>query len=143
MQKVRRNTRQRQVIFEELGRLKTHPTASELHAIVQRRLPRVSLGTVYRNLELMVRQGLVRKLQGPGESARFDGDPDRHLHVRCLGCGHIGDVPGVVAKLKGECPESAGGFEILHLRAELEGLCARCLESLPAEDVARLRGREE
>jgi Fur family ferric uptake transcriptional regulator len=105
-------------------------------------LPRVSLGTVYRNLELLVQQGLVRKLEGNGERARFDGDPDRHLHVRCLGCGRIGDVPSVVAELKGECPASSGGFEILGLRAELTGLCAECRRNLPPQDVARLRGRE-
>jgi Fur family ferric uptake transcriptional regulator len=142
MEKPRRNTRQRKVILEELRRLEVHPTASELHAVVQRRLPRVSLGTVYRNLELLVQQGLVRKLVGHGERARFDGDPDRHLHVRCLACGHIGDVPGVVAELTGEWPESAGGFEILGLRAELTGLCAECKKRLPPEEVARLRGRE-
>ena len=49
-----RNTTQRQVIFEELRRQQTHPTAAELHEIVRRRLPRISLGTVYRNLELLI-----------------------------------------------------------------------------------------
>lgn len=143
MEKVRRNTRQRQVILEELRRLETHPTAAELHVIVQRRLPRVSLGTVYRNLELLNRHGLVRKLEGHGARARFDGDPDSHLHVRCVGCGYIGDVPGVFAELRGECPESSSGFEILGLSAELTGLCPQCRSSLPREDVARLRGRED
>ena len=57
-----RHTRQRQVILEELQNTDTHPTAAELHGRVRVLLPRISLGTVYRNLELLVKNGMARKL---------------------------------------------------------------------------------
>ncbi len=61
-----RNTRQRRLILEELRKLKTHPTAASLYAIVRRRMPKISLGTVYRNLELLNQMGMIRKLDFSG-----------------------------------------------------------------------------
>ena len=69
-----RNTPQRKVILEELQKAASHPTAAELYEIVRRRLPRISLGTVYRNLELLSESGLIRKLSMGSAEARFDGD---------------------------------------------------------------------
>ena len=82
-----RMTTQRQVILEELRKLKSHPTAGELCQIVRQRLPRISLGTVYRNLEILSRSGVVLKLDVAGLEMRFDGTVDNHYHVRCLDCG--------------------------------------------------------
>ena len=73
--RIQRNTRQRQVILEELRCLESHPTAAALHAIVRRRLPKISLGTVYRNLELLARKGMIQKLESAGAEAR----PQRRL----------------------------------------------------------------
>src|SRR2546428_7901699 len=69
-----------------------HPTAEAVHQMVRCRLPRVSLGTVYRNLRLLVAQGLVKELPGP--HARFDCNLSEHHHFTCLACGRIPDVPG-------------------------------------------------
>lgn len=55
-----RMTRQRAVILEELRKTATHPTADELYSIVRRRLPRISLGTVYRNLDFLADSGEIR-----------------------------------------------------------------------------------
>ena len=71
--KLRRNTPQRRIILEELCAVTTHPTAGELYGIVRRRLPRVSLGTVYRNLEVLYANGVINKLDYAGAEARFDG----------------------------------------------------------------------
>ena len=71
--RLQRNSRQRQVILEELRKLTSHPTAAVLYAVVRRRLPKISLGTVYRNLELLARMGVVQKLELAGGEARFDG----------------------------------------------------------------------
>ena len=56
-----RMTRQRAVILEELRKVKTHPTADELNSIVRERLPRISLGTVYRNLDFLADTGEIRR----------------------------------------------------------------------------------
>ena len=78
-----RVTRQRRVILEELRKLTSHPTAPALYEVVRRRLPRISLGTVYRNLELLARAGFIQRLDLQGAEARFDGNPEHHYHVRC------------------------------------------------------------
>ena len=121
-----RMTRQRKAILDELKTLGTHPTADEVYARVRRKLPRVSLGTVYRNLELLASGGDIRTLQLAGKQMRFDGTPDPHDHVRCLDCGRIDDVP----------PSSTGGaeeriqrsldYEIVGRRLEFTGYCPRC-----------------
>ena len=67
-------TRQRPVILEELKNLTTHPTADELYSMVRRRLPRISLGTVYRNLEILSEMGLAQKLESAGAQRRYGGD---------------------------------------------------------------------
>ena len=82
-----RMTRQRAVILEELRKVKTHPTADELYSIVRERLPRISLGTVYRNLDFLADTGEIRRLEAAGTTKRFDGDISWHQHVRCIHCG--------------------------------------------------------
>ncbi|MBN2024208.1 MAG: transcriptional repressor [Pirellulales bacterium] len=127
----RRNTRQRAVVLEELRGVNTHPTAVELYQIVRRRLPKISLGTVYRNLELLSRAGTIRKLDlGSGE-ARFDGDTRRHEHVRCVRCGRVGDVDASPEEMAGRgalerLSTQAGGYQILGYRLEFLGVCPRC-----------------
>ena len=87
-----RMTRQRMVILEELRKVKTHPTADELYAMVRTRMPRISLGTVYRNLDFLTESKEILKLESAGSIRRFDGDTRPHQHVRCRVCGKIGDV---------------------------------------------------
>ena len=67
-----RNTRQRRIILEELRGVKSHPTAVEIFERVRRRLPKISLGTVYRNLDLLTRLGMIQKLEWSAGEARFE-----------------------------------------------------------------------
>jgi Fur family ferric uptake transcriptional regulator len=86
------NTNQRRIIIEELQKLTSHPTAEELYRIVRQRLPQISLGTVYRNLEVLSEAGEILKLEIAGRQKRFDGNTSRHLHMRCSNCGGVSDV---------------------------------------------------
>ena len=90
--KLQRNTRQRQVILEELQKLTSHPTAPDLYGIVRKRLPKISLGTVYRNLELLTRHNVIKKLDLRGSVAHFDGNSTLHYHVRCSCCDQVDDL---------------------------------------------------
>ncbi|MCP3966451.1 MAG: transcriptional repressor [Lentisphaerae bacterium] len=85
-------TSQRRVILSELRKLKSHPTADELYTIVREKLPQISLGTVYRNLDQMAEAGIVQRLELCGRQKRFDGNIDRHYHMRCPDCGAVKDV---------------------------------------------------
>ena len=93
-----RMTRQREVILEEIRNAKTHPSADEVYEMVRKRLPRISLGTVYRNLEILSKLGEIQKLELGGDIKRFDWNPKKHYHIRCLNCGRVDNAP--VAPLK-------------------------------------------
>lgn len=134
-----RKTRQREVILEELRSVHHHPTASELFEVVRRRLPRISLGTVYRNLDLLVSHGLVQKLESGRGQARFDGDPDRHFHVRCVQCGRVADVSQAPLTQDLDTGERIEGYEILGFRVEYVGVCETCGTRVPPGERRRLR----
>ena len=122
----RRNTRQRQIIFEELRKRTTHPTAVELYHIVRQRLPRISLGTVYRNLELLTRNKTIQKLDMGGLEARFDSETRPHHHARCTQCGAIDDLFDLPADIVQHQYMSLDNYEVRGYRIEFYGLCPRC-----------------
>lgn len=121
-----RRTRQRQIILETLQKSTAHPTAKGLYGIVRRRLPKISLGTVYRNLDLLVRQGLVQKLEMGAAEARFDGTVAPHDHLRCLRCGRVDDVSAPPLDLLGGRTDDLDGYQILGHRLEFVGICPTC-----------------
>ncbi len=124
--RFQRNTRQREVILGELCKLTSHPTAVGLHEIVKQRLPKISLGTVYRNLELLRKMGAVRKLQFSEAEARFDGNVEPHDHVRCVKCGRVDDVHGSPLELNKDKDHDCRGYQILGHRLEWFGVCPQC-----------------
>jgi Fur family ferric uptake transcriptional regulator len=128
-----RMTRQRRVILEELDTPGQHPTADEIYRRVRLRMPNISLGTVYRNLEVLSQSGLVRKLQiGPGQK-RYDRASDKHYHVRCVKCGRISDLePGPFGDLEAAASGNSG-FDIVGHELEFEGLCEQCRDISPQQ----------
>jgi Fur family ferric uptake transcriptional regulator len=122
----RRNTIQRTVILEELRRSGRHLAASELYGIVQQRVPNISLGTIYRNLDLLHREGLISRLETAGCVTRFDGDLNTHYHLRCRRCGRIDDVSDpVTIRVEGRIT-SATGWGIVGPQIEFSGSCPDC-----------------
>ena len=124
--RAQRNTRQRQVVLEELKKLSCHPTAAELYEIARARLPKISLGTVYRNLELLAQNGVIQKLQISGAEARFDGNTERHYHVRCIHCERVDDVHDLPEDFVGGQVQSLAGYDIVGFRLDFLGVCVDC-----------------
>jgi Fur family transcriptional regulator, ferric uptake regulator len=124
-----RNSHQRKIILEELSKLRTHPTANEIYEIVRRRLPRISLGTVYRNLEILSESGLIQKLELAGAQKRFDGIVDNHYHVRCIRCGRVDDIPSIEFSNINDAMNGVSQYEILWHRLEFVGICPHCRNS--------------
>ena len=121
-----RLTTQRQIILEELASVKTHPTASEVYDMVRKRLPRIGLGTVYRNLELMAASGIIFKLEAGGTQKRFDAIIEPHYHIRCTGCGKVEDIDVPVQTEINKQAEAISDYTILSHHIEFSGLCASC-----------------
>ena len=121
-----RLTTQRQIILEELSKVKTHPTASELYDMVRKRLPRIGLGTVYRNLELMAENGMVLKLEVGGTQKRFDATTQTHYHIRCTDCGKVDDIDTPVMEDLVREAANATAYEVLGHHIEFSGRCLAC-----------------
>ncbi|MBK8167523.1 MAG: transcriptional repressor [bacterium] len=111
------------MVLAELAASREHLTAAEIFDRVRRTLPRISLGTVYRNLEVLVSEGRVVKLPGSEPGARYDGAPAPHDHIRCRRCGNVSDVPSQALPVPEQVPP---GFLIESRRLEYVGLCADC-----------------
>ena len=88
----KRTTRQREQVFKALQGDHTHPFAHEIYRRVHKRLPRISLATVYRNLHSLVEEGKIRTLLLDEQGARFDPETRRHDHFVCDRCGRVVDL---------------------------------------------------
>jgi Fur family ferric uptake transcriptional regulator len=121
-------TKQRQIILEELQKVGSHPSADEVYALVRRRLPRISLATVYRNLEVLAEAGLIQKLALAGSQKRFDGMVENHYHIRCLKCGRVDDVALELLTLGEEVSNFLHGYQCVGHRLEFMGICPHCQE---------------
>ncbi len=121
-----RETHQRRVIYETIRNTKRHPTADWIYERVRETIPKVSLGTVYRNLTILKQEGLVRELQTVDKRARYDADLTPHAHFTCMVCGEIHDVEGV-GEIPWEGLRDLVGCEVEYQRVEFIGFCPGCV----------------
>jgi Fur family transcriptional regulator, ferric uptake regulator len=120
-----RLSRQREAILTELCKVKTHPTADEVYDMVRKIMPRISLGTVYRNLDFLSSRGVVLRLGGAGTQKRFDGNPEPHPHLRCSVCGRVDDIEFAL-RLPELPAEQTMGYSNLRCDVEFVGVCPTC-----------------
>src|SRR5690348_1475122 len=88
-----RFTQQRAAVFEYLRSTREHATAEEVYQAVHRRLPHISLATVYKALETLVDARLANKLPDASGPARYECRSEEHYHFRCLKTGKVCDLP--------------------------------------------------
>ena len=144
-----RSTRPRRVILDVVRATDTHPTAAFVFERVRRRLPRVSLATVYRNLRRLAAEGLLHeRVEATG--LRFDPNVEPHDHFTCVACARIFDFPRREAARRGRPALSRGervgiaarmGFQVLDCRVELYGRCRDCRRRGGQARSAAPRGR--
>ncbi len=129
-------TAQRKIILEEIENTRAHPAAHEVYEMVRRRLPRISLGTVYRNLEVLSEYGLIRRMDLGDGQYHYDGNTEEHYHVRCTECGRITDLfMDPVCDLEGTIARQTG-YEIAGYRLDFFGLCPVCRRTRESENTA-------
>ncbi len=131
-----RMTKQRRIILEELRKENSHPTADAIYEMVRKRLPHISLGTVYRNLEVLTMLGEIQTLELSGSQKRYDGVPQKHYHIRCIHCDRVDDAP--IAPLSSLEDELYGAtvFTIMGHRLEFMGLCPVCSQDEQVRQLA-------
>jgi Fe2+ or Zn2+ uptake regulation protein len=120
-----RLTEPRRLILDVVRATDAHPSASTVYRQLRKRLPRVSLATVYRNLRRLAAEGFLLERAGM-DGLRFDGNIERHDHFTCLTCRRVFDVPPAQALGPRQRVAIRTGFEVLDHRIEFYGVCAAC-----------------
>lgn len=123
---AKRNTRQKSAIESAVLSSCDHPSALTVCERVKEEIPNISLGTVYRVLGMLVKEGKVREIPVPGAPSRFDKTTRTHAHFICTECGELSDIDAeesaFIAHARAMFPEA----EIDEAEIIFKGLCAHC-----------------
>lgn len=126
----RRKTKQRIAIMEALKGVRTHPSADWIYDEVRKKLPQISKGTIYRNLNVLVDEGAIIELNVDGMVGRYEIKQDNHYHFICENCGRIFDLNEPVETGLNAKFAKKTGFKITEHRLEFRGLCRDCQKGI-------------
>ena len=129
----RRNTIQKDLVRNAVYEMKRHVTANEVYEFIKEAYPTIGKGTVYRNLDILVEEGALRKVEVPDGPNRFDFTLKNHYHVRCVKCGEVSDVdmdeiPDLLERI-----HNTHGIEFLDYDISFKGICPKCREKVKEE----------
>ena len=119
-------SRQRELILQAVQNASGHPAADEIYAALRQSEPSLSLGTVYRNLNLLAAHGLIRRVPVPGAADRFDAAAEAHHHLFCTRCGGVFDLAPGLAGPFAEALLRATGFWMDPCGLTVRGVCEAC-----------------
>lgn len=123
-----RLTRQRSCLLEAVRETASHPTAAWIFDRVKEKCPNISLGTVYRNLNILKDAGMIREIKFGKNTARYDGNVELHHHVLCLDCGKLEDAACSVSPELMQQIEQSLGYSITGYQIEFKGICPECIQ---------------
>lgn len=125
----RKFSRQRELIYDQVKNHPVHPTADEVYTALKKEHTSLSLGTVYRNLNLLTKMKMLKKIHLDNSKERFDARTDEHCHFLCEKCGRVFDVeddaPNGIEK---RVLESSGHI-VTEVSLNLRGICRECAEN--------------
>lgn len=117
---------QRKMILEYVLNSCDHPTAEMVYHNIKKQMPNISLGTVYRNLNALVENNLIKKIVIPDDVDRFDKTVNNHYHMTCLKCGKIFDINDECIIRNIDKIEQKTGYKIVSHNLHYNGICDRC-----------------
>jgi len=129
-----RMTNQREMILRELRESRQHLSADELYERVKKLMPRISLATVYRNLEILSEAGIIVKLEVSGRQKRFDYDVREHDHIYCVECHRIDNLELDRGSIRIVRRGSDKGYAIQGYRLEVAGICPECQKKIKEKE---------
>lgn len=127
-------SRQRELILEAVREDDVHPTADFIYQRLKKDHPNLSLGTVYRNLNLLSEIGTINKLHVPGMPDRFDGNITPHYHFYCKHCGRVFDVNAEFPQEIDQKVERETGHQVDSHSVLFSGICKDCAQKTPDQD---------
>ena len=119
-------THQRLEIFRELAESLDHPSAENLYTHLHKKLPTLSLDTIYRTLATFEKHGLICRVETVKSQARFEAEMGEHHHIICNKCGKISDFQWNSFDRTGLPDEIAKWGSISKRNATLHGICSQC-----------------
>ena len=119
-------SKQRNLILNTLRENSTHPTAENIYTLLKEANPKLSLATVYRNLNQLAQQGILRQIKGLDDSIHFDHQLHPHYHFLCQCCGKVYDVPESVAPCIDKSVEDVLNATVIHHEMSFIGVCSDC-----------------
>lgn len=122
---LRRDTKQRKLVLEAVQSRKDHPTAEQIFFDVHSKDPKISQGTVYRNLNCLSDEGTIYHVRVPGAD-RYDLRVDPHYHMICTKCKKVIDVPFLYKEDLDAEVASKTNYKITSHRLVFEGICPKC-----------------
>lgn len=128
MIKNQRMTKQKRIILDVLRSVDSHPTAEWIYHEARKQIPGISLGTVYRNLNLLRDNGEIMELSYGSGQSHYDGTADNHYHFRCSDCGGIFDLDLPQLRTIEQKAGQKTGHRIEGHRLEFFGQCRYCRE---------------
>ena len=123
-------SRQREVILQTLKSNVVHPTAEYFYAILKEKEPNISLATLYRNLNQLAENDIIKKIDGLEPSSHFDHNTHEHYHFICEKCKRVYDISADVAPDVIRKTEENTGFLVKKHDIVFSGLCKDCLEQI-------------
>jgi Fur family peroxide stress response transcriptional regulator len=123
-----RKSKQRERILELLQSTGIHPTATWIYDQLRGEFPSLSLGNVYRNLNILLEQGLIKKIDFGSTFDRYDANITRHYHFICEKCGSITDLAMPIIDELNKRVDDETNFKTRRHRIEFYGICDRCDE---------------
>ncbi|WP_035351291.1 Fur family transcriptional regulator [Edaphobacter aggregans] len=122
-------THQRQVLFEVMQAMEGHPSPEEVYARVKKKVPSISLATVYKNIHLLVESGIFRKMSIHHGSVRVEMNSEEHHHMVCSKCKAITDIGEKELGLVPKRRSLSDGFLVERYAVDVIGLCAKCQQA--------------
>ncbi|MEO8736157.1 MAG: transcriptional repressor [Edaphobacter sp.] len=119
-------THQRQVLYEVMQGMRGHPSPEEVYARVKKKIPAISLATVYKNIHLFVESGVFRKMSLHHGSVRVEMNNEAHHHMVCSKCKLITDIGEQELGLVSKRTRLPGGFLVERYAVDVIGLCPKC-----------------
>ena len=128
MEKLRRFSRQRQMVLDVVKNRTKHPTADKVYEILKKDHPEISLGTGYRNLNLLSEMGEFSRVETSSVKDHFDGNQHPHAHFVCRKCGGVFDLNLDISQLLQSAKGVEGSFQVEDCKVLVQGVCEDCLK---------------
>lgn len=119
-------SKQREMILNTLKMNVVHPSAEYIHSVLKKEYPKMSLATVYRNLNQLAELGIIKKIDGLETIAHYDHNTHEHYHFICDKCKKVYDISSEIAPDVKNLTENKTGHKIIGHDITFHGICKEC-----------------